>query len=104
MSDINPAYAKEHMAFLGEREGALHFGCRNPFCGHGNPALPNHWKLPCETPDMVLKLISHKDGKVTFEVTLKKDAGKFKAGEPITIEADDNLSACKDEFDKVFAS
>ena len=98
---VNPAYAKEHMAFLGEREGALHFGCRNPFCGRGDPALPNHWKIPCETPDVVLKLISHKDGKVPFEVTLKRDAGRFKA---ITLEADDNLPACHDEFDKVFAS
>lgn len=100
--EVNPAYAKEHMAFLGQREGILHFGCRNPFCGHGNPALPNHWEIPCETNDMTLKLIAHKDGKVKFEVMPKKSAGKFKMGEPITIEADDNLEACKKAFDKVF--
>ena len=99
---VSPAYAQEHMAFLGERDGILHFGCRNPFCGHGNPALPNHWNIPCDTKDMTLKLVAHKDGKVTFEVTPKRDAGKFKAGEPIMVIADDNLEACKKEFDKVF--
>ena len=36
---INLAYAEEHMAFLYEKEGFLHFGCRNPFCGHGDPCL-----------------------------------------------------------------
>ena len=100
--DVNPVYAKEHMAFLGQRDGALYFGCRNPFCGHGNPALPNHWKIPYDTKDMTLKLISHEKGKVSFEVTPKKTAGKFQAGEPITVVADDNLPACKEEFDKIF--
>lgn len=99
---VNPAYAKEHMAFLGEREGKLHFGCRNPFCGHGNPALPNHWEIPCETEDVTLKVISHKSGIVTFAVTPKRDAGKFKAGQPIALMANDNLEACKEEFNKIF--
>lgn len=102
MASVNPAYAQEHMAFLGERDGCLHFGCRNPFCGHGNPALPNHWRIPCDVQDMTIKLVAHKDRKLTFEITPKRDAGKFKSGEPITLVADDNLEACKEEFDRVF--
>lgn len=73
----------EHDRFLYEKDGNLHFGCVNPFCGHGNPALPNHYRVPMETDTMTLKFISHKNRQVTLE-------------------AADNLKACEEEFNKVF--
>lgn len=102
--NVNPAYAKEHMAFLGVRDGKLHFGCRNPFCGHGNPALPNHWAIPCETDDMTVDLVSNKSGKVTFKITPKRSAGKLQAGVPVTITADANMESCRAEFERAFNS
>lgn len=92
----------EHDRFLYESDGNLHFGCVNPFCGHGNPALPNHYKVPIETDTMTLRLVSHENRKVTLEATIKVDRGDFKAGQKVTLEAADNLEACKKEFDRVF--
>lgn len=93
-----------HDRFLFVKDGEMHFGCINPFCMHGNFGLPAHYKLPMDIPAMTLKLLSHKDRKVTFEVTLKSDASKFKSGTTTTLTADDNLEACKAKFDEVFGS
>jgi len=58
----------EHSRFLYAKDGFLHFGCVNPFCGHGDPALPNHWQIPMETNAIRIRLLSHKHRHVTFEI------------------------------------
>lgn len=83
----------------------MHFGCINPFCGHGNPALPHHWELPMNTKAMALKLVAHSrtNRRVIFKVTLKADSPTgLKAGAVRIITADDNLEACKTTFKQVF--
>lgn len=90
----------EHDRFLFEKEGFLHFGCINPFCGHGDPALPHHWKIPMDTRDFSVSSITHKDRKLSFTVVPKRDGANVKAGASITIIADDNLESCKNEFKK----
>ncbi len=85
--------AHEHDRFLGEREGALHFGCVNPFCGHGNPALPNHHKIPLDSKDVTMKLLSHENGKMRVEVTPKDQQYS-----PTILECEDNLEACGQAF------
>ena len=85
--------AHEHDRFLGERDGALHFGCTNPFCGHGNPALPNHYKIPLDSKDVTMELLSHKGGELKIEVT-PKDA-RYQAA---ILTTEDNLEACADGF------
>lgn len=92
----------EHDRYLYEKDGSLHFGCINPFCGHGDPALPNHYQVPMETDTMALQVISHQDRKLTLEATIKETKGEFKEGQKVTLVADDNLEACKVEFDKIF--
>lgn len=94
----------EHDRFLYEKDSFLHFGCINPFCGHGDPALPNHYKIPMEIPAMSIQVIEHKERKLTIEATIKRDAGEFKCGQKVTLVADDNLESCKQEFDRVFNS
>lgn len=94
----------EHDRFLRVKDGCMHFGCVNPFCGHGDPALPNHWELPMNIPTMTLKVVSHEARKLKVAITLKRDSGEFKAGQTVTVVADDNLESCKAEFDKVFGS
>lgn len=92
----------EHDRYLYEEDEKLHFGCINPFCGHGDPALPNHYRVPMETDTMVLQVVSHQDRKLTLEATIKVDRGKYKTDQKVTIVADDNLEVCKEEFDKIF--
>lgn len=94
----------EHDRYLYEKDGFLHFGCINPFCGHGDPALPKHYKIHMEIPAMSLKVVSHQDRKLIIEATLKRDGDSFKAGTKVTIEADDNLDSCKEAFDRIFGS
>ncbi|KAF0145085.1 MAG: hypothetical protein FD156_1196 [Nitrospirae bacterium] len=91
----------EHDRFLYLKDGFMHFGCINPFCMHGNPGLPHYWRLPMDTTDWSLS-ISHKDRKLHIVVTLKVSGKTFKAGEEITIIADDNLESCSKEFKKRF--
>ena len=55
--------AHEHDRFLYEKDGKLHYGCINPFCGHGDPALPNHWAVPMETDVVKLRLVSAPKGR-----------------------------------------
>lgn len=88
----------EHDRFLYEREGFLHFGCVNPFCGHGNPALPRHYKIPLETKELSIKLLSHKDRKVELGLTRKDN------GDQIVLTAGDSLEECKEAFDQLFNS
>ncbi|MDO9334141.1 MAG: type II secretion system protein [Dehalococcoidales bacterium] len=85
--------AHEHDRFLYEKNGFLHFGCINPFCGHGNPALPHHDKVPLDSQDVTMKLISHDDGVVTIKVTPKDTAYAS-----TILKCEDNLEACRQGF------
>ncbi len=83
----------EHDRFLYEKDGELHFGCINPFCGHGNPALPRHYSVPLDSEDVTMKLLSHEKGKIKIKVTCKEP--------PIysaILECEDNLEACGQAF------
>ncbi len=88
--------AHEHDRFLYEDDGALHFGCINPFCGHGSPALPYHQKVPLNSKDVTMKLLSHKGGELKIEVT-PKDTQYQSA----ILTAEDNLEACAGGFKKL---
>jgi len=88
----------EHDRFLYEKDGALHFGCVNPFCGHGHPALPNHYRIPLETKELSMRLLSHKDRKVELELTRKDNGGQ------VVLAAGDSLEECKEAFDQLFNS
>lgn len=89
----------EHDRFLGERDGNLIFGCVNPFCGHGNPALPKHYKIPLESKDVTMKLLEHGEGKLRLEVTPKDTTYSS-----TILECEDNLEACGEGFNQlVFA-
>lgn len=92
----------EHNRFLYVRNDAMHFGCINPFCGHGDPALPNHWEIPCETEAIRITVASHRDRTVTFEIHPKKDIANHKAGEIVKLVCADNLKACQEAFEKFF--
>ncbi len=83
----------EHDRFLYEKDGFLHFGCLNPFCGHGNPALPFHHKIPLDSEDVTMKLVSHRDRKMQVEVTPKDPQYG-----PTILECEDNLEACGQAF------
>lgn len=86
----------EHDRFLYEKDGYLHFGCINPFCGHGDPALPNHWKVPMQFEGGCMKLLYHIGRKVAIEVT------RYSTGEKTTLVTDNNLEACREEFQRLF--
>lgn len=94
----------KHDRFLYEKNGELHYGCINPFCGHGNPALPNHWAVPMETDVVKLRLISHKDRRIALELTWKVDFLEHHKGEVMQVEMPDNLEANKAEFSRIFHS
>jgi len=85
--------AHEHDRFLYEEDGVLHFGCTNPFCGHGNPALPNHYKIPLDSKDLTMKLLSHQGGELKIEITPKDTQYQ-----PVILTAEDNLEACAESF------
>ena len=85
----------EHDRFLYEKDSFLHFGCVNPFCGHGNPALPHHYKIPLETKELSMKLLSHKDRRVEMQLT-----GKDSGGQTV-LTAGDSLEECKEAFDRL---
>ena len=88
--------AHEHDRFLGEYEGALHFGCVNPFCGHGNPALPFHKKIPLDSEDVTMKLLSHENGMMKVE--MKPQDPEYGS---VILECEDNLAACGEAFGKL---
>ena len=92
----------EHDRFLYAKEGKLHYGCINPFCGHGNPALPNHWTVPMETDVVKMLLVSHEDRKVIVELNWKEDFLEHHKGEIMQVTMPDNLPDNKTEFDKIF--
>jgi len=92
----------EHNRFLYVKDEKLHFGCVNPFCGHGDPALPHHWEVPLETESIRISLASHSDRQLDFEIHLKQDVGKHKAGEIIKLSCADNLPACQLAFRTFF--
>lgn len=94
----------EHNRFLYVCDGHVHFGCTNPFCGHGNPALPNHWEIPLETEGIRIVVASHLNRKVVFRVYLKKDVVNHKSGEVVEISCADNLPACQAVFQKFFST
>lgn len=85
----------EHDRFLMVRDDFFIFGCINPFCGHGDPPLPNSHKIPNETKKVTMKLLSHKDRKLEIEVTVKKNSNKT------ILACDDNLEACRDAFERI---
>lgn len=82
-----------HDRYLYEMEGCLHFGCINPFCGHGDPALPNHYRVPLDSKDVIMRLLTHEQGILTIEVTPKDP--QWSAA---TIICEDNLEACSVAF------
>jgi hypothetical protein len=94
----------EHDRFLYSKDGKLHFGCINPFCGHGDPALPNHWEIPMETKS--ISIISAKHDKehrlLSFEIRFKVDVGRFKKDDVIQLPCTDNLECCKITFGQLF--
>ncbi len=92
----------EHDRFLYEKDGNLHYGCINPFCGHGDPALPNRWKVPTETDCVKMRIISHEERKIFVELTWKIDHLGHKEGETQLITMPDNLEDDKAEFAKLF--
>ena len=85
-------YSDKHSRFIQDEEHAFIFGCINPFCGHGSPALPNRYKIPKETNQIMMKLLSHRDRKLEIEVTIKENGGK------VILVCDDNLKSCADAF------
>lgn len=85
--------AHEHDRFLEEKGGALHFGCINPFCGHGNPALPRHYEIPLDSKDVTMKLVNHGYGRMQIEVT-PKDPDYAST----ILDCEDNLEACGQGF------
>ena len=87
----------EHDRFLSEEHTMFIFGCINPFCGHGSPALPKRYKIPKETNEVKLKLLSHLNRKVTMGVTIKE------TGKRVVFECDDNLVACSKAFASIDA-
>lgn len=92
----------KHDRFLYEKDVKLHYGCINPFCGHGNPALPNHWTVPMETDVVKLRVVSHEDRKLTLELTWKVDHLKHHQGEITAIVMPDNLEDNKKMFNEIF--
>jgi hypothetical protein len=94
----------EHNRFLHVKDEAIYFGCINPFCGHGDPALPNHWKIPLETESIRITVASHLNRKVVFEIHLKTDVVNHKSGEIVKIVCADNLPACQLAFNKFFST
>lgn len=86
----------EHDRFLYKKDGFLHFGCINPFCGHGDPALPQHFEIPLNSKDVTMKLLTHKDRRLRIEVTPKEAGWK-----PAILECEDNLEACNEGFRKL---
>lgn len=92
----------EHNRFLYVGDERLHFGCVNPFCGHGNPALPNHWEIPIETEAIRIALVSHDSRQVVFNVYIKKSFANHKAGDVETVKCADNLPACQEAFKALF--
>lgn len=89
----------EHDRFLYEKDGALHFGCINPFCGHGDPALPKHYRIPLDTFYVVMKLISHEGRELKIDVTPK--ASQYA---PAILTTEDNLEACAKGFKELVFS
>lgn len=89
----------EHDRFLFEKDGALHFGCINPFCGHGNPALPNHQKIPLDSKDVTMKLVSHEGREIKIEVTPKNTCY-----DSVILTTEDNLEACAEAFENLVFS
>jgi len=94
----------EHDRFLYTKDGFMIFGCINPFCGHGDPALPNHWAIPMETDAITIVSAKHnkKERLVTFEVRFKKDIGRFKKGDVVQLPCADNFVCCKAIFNDLF--
>lgn len=92
------AESHEHDRFLYERDGYLHFGCVNPFCGHGDPALPNHFTVPLETKGLSMRLLSHTDRKVELQITRKDN------GAQVVLSAGDSLKECEEAFAQLFNS
>ena len=83
----------EHDRFLYQEDGYLHFGCVNPFCGHGNPALPKHYKVPQDSKDVAMQLLSHKHREMEIEVWPKDESYG-----PAILKCADNLEACRERF------
>ena len=92
----------EHNRFLYVRDEKLHFGCVNPFCGHGDPALPKHWEIPLETEAIRISVASHRDRLIHFEIHTKKDIVNHKAGEIVKLTCADDLPACQEAFKAFF--
>jgi len=92
----------EHDRFLLEKEGKLIYGCVNPFCGHGDPALPHRWGVPMESDVVKLRVVSHKDRMLTLELTWKVDHLGHNKGEVMQVTIPDNLEDNKAEFNKIF--
>lgn len=84
-----------HDRFLGEWEGSLHFGCINPFCGHGNPALPRHYKIPLDSKDVMMKLVGHEDEGRKVEIEVIPKDPKYRS---VILRCDDNMEACSNGF------
>lgn len=96
----NTEYAQMHEAFLNQDNEYFYFGCRNPFCGHGNPALPNRARVRKEAQGYSVSLVSHQGKRCVFNLTLKLSVGEFKIGDVIPFEVDDNLPAFEEALQK----
>lgn len=93
----------EHNRLLFVKDGNMHFGCINPFCCHGSVGLPNHWEIPLETKSIRIVVLSHSNRILCFEISMKQDVGKHKAGKTVRLTCADNLFACQSIFKNLFA-
>lgn len=85
--------AHDHDRFLYEKDGSLHFGCVNPFCGHGDPALPKHYAIPLDSKDVTMKFLNHGFGRIQIEVTPKDPEYTS-----TILDCKDNLEECSKSF------
>jgi hypothetical protein len=92
----------EHDRFLFMRNNELHYGCVNPYCGHGAPARRNHWAVPLETEGVKMRLLSHENRKTTLGLTWKINYGDYRKGDIIEVSVPDNLEDSKAAFARIF--
>ena len=88
-----------HDAFLKVENGVLYFGCENPFCCHGNPGLPNRWRIPLESKGFKMELLEHVRGeRLRIRMTTQIERCGLPAGTCHILECEDTLNACSEAF------
>lgn len=70
---------------------------------HPPLGLPHSADVPLETDSIKIQDVDHVDRLLTFEIFLKENVGKHKAGETVKLSCADNFDACKSTFNDLFA-